>query len=69
MAARLRSRIGAAAVEDVAVISIPIVDLGLTTGQAIHFYVELFEARTSLDRIPSEGMIELTVPADDYRYS
>ena len=55
-----------AAVDDVAVVSIPVIDLGLTAGQGIHFYMELFEARNSLDRIPSEGMIELTVPAEDF---
>ena len=55
-----------AALEDVAVVRLPLADLGLVTGQAVHFYVELFEGRASLDRVPSEGMIEVTVPADDF---
>jgi len=54
------------AIEDVAEVKVPLVDLGLTAGQAVHFYVELFEAKTSVDRIPSEGMIELVVPPDDF---
>ena len=58
--------VAVAAIDDVAVVSIPLADLGLTAGQGIHFYAELFEARNSLDRIPSEGMIELTVPAEDF---
>ena len=45
---------------------IPLTDLGLTVGQGIHFYVELFDDRTSVDRVPSEGMIELVVPSEDF---
>lgn len=55
-----------AAVDDVLVMSIPLIDLGVSHGQQLHFYVELFEDRQSIDRVPSEGMIELTVPAEDY---
>ncbi len=58
--------IAVAAVEDIAVVSVPLADLGLTTGQGIHFYVELLEDRDSLDRVPSEGMIELVVPPEDF---
>ena len=54
-----------AAVEEVGVVMVPLADLGLTTGQAVHFYVELFQDRNSLDRVPSEGMIELVVPSED----
>ena len=47
-------------------VAVPLADLGLSTGNAVHFYVELFQDRTSLDRVPSEGMIELVVPSEDF---
>ena len=54
------------AVDEVSVVAVPLADLGLSTGNAVHFYVELFQDRTSLDRVPSEGMIELVVPSEDF---
>ena len=58
-----------AAVEDVAIVKIPLQDLAVTAGRAIHFYVELFEGSTSLDRVPTEGMVELLVPSEDFDIS
>ncbi|RLS59114.1 MAG: alpha-amylase/alpha-mannosidase [Planctomycetota bacterium] len=55
-----------AGVYDFAVIAIPLADLNLTSGQACHFFVEVFEERQSIDRIPSEGLIQLTVPPADF---
>jgi alpha-amylase/alpha-mannosidase (GH57 family) len=55
-----------AAIDDFAVVRIPLEDLAVTSGQHVHFRVELLEDRASLDHVPSEGLIELTVPAEDF---
>ncbi len=56
-------------VSDFAVISIPLADLNTSPTQPVHFYVELFEENQSIDRVPSEGLIQLTVPAADFKAS
>jgi alpha-amylase/alpha-mannosidase (GH57 family) len=46
--------------------SIPFRTLGVATDDPIQFAVELLEGDQSVERIPSEGAIETTVPSPDY---
>lgn len=41
-------------------------DLGVKPEDPVHFFVELFGGKQSLDRAPREGLIELTAPSGDY---
>jgi alpha-amylase/alpha-mannosidase (GH57 family) len=47
-------------------LSIPFRTLGVATDAPIQFAVELLEGDQAVERIPSEGAIETTVPSPDY---
>ena len=47
-------------------LAVPFGRLGLKSGEAIRFYVELLAGNASLDRAPREGIFELAVPTPDF---
>lgn len=47
-------------------LAIPLRSLAVTTGDPIHFCVELFRAGQPVDRVPNEGAIEANVPSPDF---
>lgn len=55
-----------AATDRIVEISVPLRTLGLTTDDAIQFHVELEQGDQSLERAPTEGAIETTVPSPEY---
>ncbi len=46
--------------------AVPFRSLAVTTGDPVHFCVELVEGETPLERVPHEGAIETSVPSPDY---
>ncbi|MCA9023925.1 MAG: hypothetical protein KDA86_01810 [Planctomycetaceae bacterium] len=52
--------------QEITEIGIPFADLKVAPGDAMHFFVEVVRAGTSLDRAPSEGSIELDVPTPEF---
>jgi len=55
-----------AAADYILELAVPLRSLGLGTGAAIHFCLELYQAEKLLERIPQEGVIETTVPPPEY---
>jgi alpha-amylase/alpha-mannosidase (GH57 family) len=47
-------------------IAVPLRSLGVGTGAALHFCLELYQAEKLLERVPLEGAIETTVPPPEY---
>jgi len=47
-------------------LAVPFRDLGVSTGEPIHFFMELSTRRTTVQRIPAEGAIETAVPSPDF---
>lgn len=47
-------------------LSAPWQELGVSVGQSLHFAVELHKNGESIERAPSEGTIDLTVPSADF---
>jgi alpha-amylase/alpha-mannosidase (GH57 family) len=45
---------------------IPFRSLAVTTDNPIHFCLELIRSEQSVERVPAEGAIEITVPSPDY---
>jgi len=56
----------AAAAESIFELSIPFRSLALSTGDAVHFSIELLQGDRPIERAPNEGAIETTVPSADY---
>lgn len=54
------------AINNILEVGIPFKTLNVSPGDALHFFVEITRDKNSLDRAPSEGSIELDVPAADY---
>jgi alpha-amylase/alpha-mannosidase (GH57 family) len=55
-----------AAADLVLEIGIPLRSLALSTDDPLHFFVELIEDDTVVERMPHEGAIETTVPSPDF---
>ncbi len=55
-----------AAADFILELAIPLRSLGVGTGAPLHFCLELYQAEKLLERIPSEGAIETTVPPPEY---
>ena len=47
-------------------LTVPFASFGLTEGDPIHFHVDAISDEKSVDRVPSEGALELTVPSPDF---
>ncbi len=54
------------AAELVLEVTIPFEGLGLAADDPIQFYVELQQEKLAVERIPTEGAIETTVPGEDF---
>ncbi len=55
-----------AAIDHILEFAIPYQELGVEIDQQVHFAVELTRDGESLERLPSEGTIDLTVPSADF---
>lgn len=55
-----------AAIDHIFEFSIPIQELGVNVEDRVHLAVELIRDRESVERAPSEGTIDLTVPGADF---
>lgn len=55
-----------AAIGRIVEVSVGFADLGLGSDAPVHFYLEAWAARQSVDRAPREGAIEFRVPNPDY---
>ncbi|MBL8848765.1 MAG: hypothetical protein JNG89_03740 [Planctomycetaceae bacterium] len=53
-------------IDEVLEVALPLADLRVTTGSPISFVVDLIAKRQSIERVPSEGEIMLTVPPPDF---
>jgi len=60
------STAGSAAIRKIVELSVPWKEMNLKTGQRLSFAVELVKAGESVDRSPTEGTIDLTVPSTDF---
>jgi hypothetical protein len=56
----------AIAVDDVLEIALPLSDLRVTANGPISFVVDLIQGRQSVERVPAEGEIMLTVPSPEF---
>jgi alpha-amylase/alpha-mannosidase (GH57 family) len=54
------------AIDHVFELTVPFAGFGLTIGDPIHFHVDVISDGKSVDRAPSEGALELTVPSSDF---
>lgn len=54
------------AVDQIVELSVPFAALGLKEDDPLRFFVEAFESRSSCDRAPGEGTIDLKIPSPDF---
>lgn len=63
---RVRGAVVDAAVDRVLEVAVAFKDLQCEADDVLHFYVEARSQTQSVDRVPREGALELTVPSEDF---
>jgi len=54
------------AVDQIVELTLPFAALGVVADDRVQMCVEAWSDRQSIDRAPREGILELTVPSEDY---